>query len=173
MKVFKMSELKLEIGAGEKPQPGYVHHDGRPLEGIDIVCDAREFPPEHKGKYDEVYASNIIEHFNRFDMPKVLRHWVELLKIGGRIKIITPDMEEITRQYVHRQITHEQFVYLCYGGNDYEFNKHYYCFSPNHMVQVFANAGLHTESCKAGKTWVEKMDTFYCPMIVATGIRFR
>ncbi len=168
-----MSEVKLEIGAGEKATAGYIHHDGRPLEGIDIVCDARAFPVDHKNRYDEVLASNIIEHFNRFEIPIVLRHWVELLKMGGRMKIITPDMEEITRQYVDKIISHEQFVYLCYGGNDYEFNKHYYAFSPVHIVKVFFQAGMYTESCVPGKRWVEKRDKFYCPMIVATGIRFR
>lgn len=65
--------LKLEIGAGDKPRPGYVHHDIRPLEGIDVVCDARAFPASEKGKYDEIYAANILEHFNRFEVRKVLR----------------------------------------------------------------------------------------------------
>ncbi|XWN33324.1 MAG: methyltransferase domain-containing protein [Devosia sp.] len=161
---------KLEIGAGLKPQAGYVHHDVRPLEGIDVVCDARDFPEEHHGVYDEVYASNVIEHFNRFEVCDVLKHWATLLKSGGILHLITPDNEEICRQYLARQITHDQFVYLTYGGNDYEYNRHYYGFCVEHMVEIFQKCGLATVSCVPGKSWFQKQ-SFFCPMIVARGIR--
>lgn len=65
---------KLEIGAGTKPMAGYIHHDIRPLDDIEVICDARAFPAEHKGRYCEVYAANIIEHFNRFEVKKFCRN---------------------------------------------------------------------------------------------------
>jgi predicted SAM-dependent methyltransferase len=91
----EQGELKLEIGAGSNPQPGFVHHDVRELPDIDVICDARSFPAEHKGIYSEVYASNILEHFNRFEVEKVFAEWVSLLKPGGTMKIIVPDIQEI------------------------------------------------------------------------------
>lgn len=164
-------KLRLEIGSGDKPKPGFVHHDVRELPGIDVICDARAFPPEHFGRYDEVYASNVIEHFNRFEVKDVIKHWAKLLKVGGILHLITPDMQEITRQYVDKLITHDQFVYLCYGGNDYEYNRHYYAFSVEHMVLLFKQCGLATVRCDPGKPWGQKRDEFYCPMIVAKGMK--
>lgn len=162
--------IKLEIGAGENQQDGYLHHDIRPLDGIDIVCDARSFPDEEKNKYDEVYASNILEHFNRFEVEDVLREWGSLVKEGGELKIIVPDIREIMRQYVYSMITHEQMVYLVYGGNDYEFNKHYYGFDVESLKSLFEKVGFRVAKIQPGIPF-EKRDKFYCPMIIMTGVR--
>ncbi|KQT78781.1 hypothetical protein ASG59_06225 [Methylobacterium sp. Leaf466] len=118
-----------------------------------------------------MYAANILEHFNRFEVNKVLREWVTLLKIGGKATIIVPDIKEITRQYVNGWIDHQFFVYLTYGGNDYEFNKHYYGFSPEHIEEVFAANGLKMVKCKPGKSWENRSSDKYCPMITAVGER--
>jgi hypothetical protein len=165
--------LKLEIGAGDKPRPGYIHHDIRPLPDIEVVCDARKFPAEEKGKYDEIYAANILEHFNRFEVHAVLKEWVSLLKVGGNATIIVPDLQEITRQYTNGFIDHEFFVYLAYGGNDYEFNKHYYGFSPAHLEETFRKCGLEPVRCTPGKRWEQRTSDRYCPMIVGVGKRVK
>ena len=104
--------IKLEIGAGNRPQPGYVHHDVRPLDDIEVVCDAPSFPTGEKNKYDEVYAANILEQFNRFEVNIILREWVSLLKIGSVMRIVVPDIKEICRQYTNGWIDHE-FLFIC------------------------------------------------------------
>ena len=160
---------RLEIAAGSKPQPGYLHHDIRPLPDIDIVCDARSFPVEHRGTFDEVYASNILEHFNRFEVESVLKEWVSLLRPGGLIKVIVPDVGEIARQYAGGMIDHEFFVYLMYGGQDYEFNRHYYGFDTGSLEQMFARCSLTSIDVKPGKAWEKRSVDRYCPMIQASG----
>lgn len=161
--------MKLEIGAGSNPQPGYIHHDLRPLDDIEVVCDARQFPDEHKGRYDEVYASNILEHFNRFEIDAVFAEWISLLKPGGTMKIIVPDVKEICRQWVNDFIDHKHFVYLCYGGNDYDGNRHYYGFDTESLAQLFEKHGLEILTMKPGIPWEERKRDIYCPMVVATG----
>jgi ribonuclease HII len=87
--------LKLEIGAGTKPQPGYVHHDIRQLDDIEIVCDARSFPDDEKNKYDEVYASNILEHFSRFEIDSILKEWIREKGITESLTIVDGDAKYI------------------------------------------------------------------------------
>lgn len=165
--------LKLEIGAGSKPQAGFIHHDIRPLPDIEVVCDARNFPPEEKNKYDYVYASNILEHFNRFEVRKVLQEWVSLLKIGGQIEIIVPDIKEICRQYVMGMIKHEFFVYLCYGGQDYEFNRHYYGFDVDALAALFESVNVKPIKSVPGVVWENRKVDVYCPMVRMIGERLR
>lgn len=163
--------LRLEIAAGDKPQEGYLHHDIRPLPHIDVVCDARSFPQEHKGRFDEVYASNILEHFNRFEVRAVLQEWASLLRPGGLLRVIVPDLEEISRQFVGGHIDHEFFVYLVYGGQDYEFNRHYYGFTPDAAQALFESVGLEIVKVKPGKRWEQRTTDRYCPMIDIVGRR--
>jgi predicted SAM-dependent methyltransferase len=165
--------LRLEIGAGNKPQPGYIHHDIRSLPDIEVICDARSFPPDQKDKYDEVRAHSILEHFNRFEIHGVLREWVTLLKIGGRLTVVVPDTREICSQYLSGQIAVDWFIYLTFGGQDYEHNRHYYGFDTDHIAGLFSTAGLEVISIKPGKTWEQRATDKYCPMITAVGRRVR
>lgn len=161
--------LKLEIGAGAKPQPGYIHHDIRLLDDIEIVCDARSFPKGEKNKYDEVYASNILEHFSRFEIDSTLKEWISLLKPNGLLKIIVPDIREIMRQYIEGFIDHSFMVYLVYGGQDYEFNKHHYGFDLDSLCQLFIRNNLKIVSASGGIQWEKRKLDKYCPMIVIVG----
>lgn len=165
--------LKIEIGSGANPQKGYVHHDIRKLPEIDIICDARNFPVEEHNKYDEVYASNILEHFNRFDVKSVLAHWTGLAKIGGQIKIIVPDIGEIMRQYVEGHIDHEFMVYLVYGGQDYEYNRHYYGFDVESLNKLFVECDMEVTKVIPGILWKNRKLDKYCPMITMFGKRLR
>jgi len=160
---------KLEIGAGENPQEGYLHHDVRDLPGIDVACDARKFPIEHKARYSEVYASNILEHFNRFEVESVFKEWVSLLHVGGVIKIIVPDIREIAYQFVNNHIDHAFFVYLCYGGNDYEYNKHYYGFDEDSLKALFEKNNLKVVKSVPGIPWKNRKLDRYCPMVIMWG----
>ena len=167
-----MTEIRrLEIGAGTIRKEGFMHHDIRELPGIDVVCDARKFPQELKGTFHEVHASNIIEHFNRFEVFKVLKEWYELLAPGGVITIITPDIEEITRQLHLKMIDIAWFNYLCYGSNEYEFNKHYYAFDTEHLAQSLEKLGAEIVQKKPGRKFEEKAGVKYCPMITVKGRR--
>jgi len=157
--------LKLEIGAGDKPQEGYVHHDIRPLPGIDVVCDAADFPAEHHGRYEEVYASNVLEHFSRFDIQGVLNEWVKLLKPGGVIKIIAPDVREIARQLISGHIDIKWFNYLMFGSNDYEHNVHKYGFDAVHLEEMLVAAGCEVVKTVPSRTWENRRLDKYCPMV--------
>lgn len=165
---------KLEIGAGTIRKNGFMHHDIRELEGIDIVCDARKFPDTYKGYFDEVHASNIIEHFNRFEIEKVLTEWCSLVKVGGYITIIAPDVREISRQLVEGYIDIPFFSYLIYGGQDYDFNKHFYGFDLEYISQLLIKRNFGITLLKPGKKFecVEKGKK-YCPMLTVTGVRLR
>ncbi len=164
-KSTSLGSKKLEIGAGSKPKPGYLHHDIRPLNDIDIVCDARKFPDELYETFDEVYASNILEHFNRFEVRDVLKEWTKLVRPGGKIEIIVPDIREISRQFVEGYIDIEFFNYLNYGGNDYEYNIHKFGFDAALLEKMLKSLYFEVVTSQPGIKWEDRKVDRYCPMV--------
>lgn len=83
--------MKLEIGSGKKPRKGYLTCDIRDLPNVDYVCSADELPFENN-KIDEIYSRHVVEHFAFKEFLKVLKEWNRVLKIGGDIYIICPNL---------------------------------------------------------------------------------
>lgn len=87
------SGIRLDIGGGANPQPGFVNLDKRGLPGVDIVHDVEEFPwPLPDECVLVAMASHLVEHINpagggfiRF-MDEVWR----VLKPGGEFAISCP-----------------------------------------------------------------------------------
>ena len=84
-------EIKLEIGCGKKPRHGYLSCDVRNLAGVDYVCTADQLPFE-ANTVDEVYTRHVVEHFTIKEFLKVLEEWNRVLKIGGCVYIICPNL---------------------------------------------------------------------------------
>lgn len=88
-----MSELRINIGAGEHQLPGYNNLDrktGQEAFPLDIAA----------GSCDEIRASHLLEHFPHGQIGAVLADWVDKLKPGGVLKIAVPDFEIIARAYL-------------------------------------------------------------------------
>lgn len=53
-----------------------------------------------KSSCDLVYASHIFEHLSLHDLDLALRNLFANLKAGGRLRLLTPDLEKYARAYV-------------------------------------------------------------------------
>lgn len=83
--------MKLEIGGGKKPRTGYLTCDIRDLPHIDYVCPAHALPFEDN-QVEEVYSRHVVEHFTLKEFLEVLKEWNRVLKIGGELYIICPNL---------------------------------------------------------------------------------
>jgi glycosyltransferase involved in cell wall biosynthesis len=162
---------RLEIGAGDRPTPGYLHNDIRPLPGIDLVCDARAFGPEHQGRYTEVLAANVIETFGRTEVRTVLATWAGLLKPGGVLKIVTPDAREIARQLVENRIGMEFYAYLAYGGEAAAASRIAYAFDADLLAAMLETLELEVIRKRAGAPWEQRKGDVYAPVVEVWGRR--
>lgn len=84
---------RLELGAGERPTPGYLHQDvtAQPGVALDFTCAPWEIPlPE--GALDEVIALGVVEHLRYAEVHRTLRHLHGLLAPGGVFLFDVPDM---------------------------------------------------------------------------------
>lgn len=155
--------MKLEIGSGQNPQPGYKHLDIDPnFPQIDYVSDlAKDGIPLPDASCDEILANHVIEHIPWRKLPFVLSECSRVLRPGGSMVIRTPDLEFICRSYLEKEITPEwpgdmdkmEEVFGSFGpsqwaivklfsGQDYESNFHFVCLDFEAAEQLLLRNGF-------------------------------
>ncbi len=62
----------------------------------DIRADLHSIP-EADQHFDEVWSRHVLEHFPREDGPQLIQEWTRILKIGGKLTINVPNIEDAIR----------------------------------------------------------------------------
>jgi SAM-dependent methyltransferase len=114
----------LNVGGNNKTIPlppqyaGWEHLllDIDPLREPDVVCDARDLCNLPASTFDSVYCSHNLEHYYRHDVPKVLAGFAHVLKDDGFVMIRVPDMEELMRTVVEKNLDIDDFLYESPAG---------------------------------------------------------
>lgn len=159
--------VKLEIGCGANPQPGYTHLDIRPLPDVEHVMDfSKDRLPYSDGQVDEILLNHVIEHVSWRKLPFIFQEWSRVLKPGGRVFLRTPDLEFICRTYIEGKMTpewpgDEDFVLKnlsakmtpawwanikLFAGQDYSDNYHFLCFDLAMIKELFERYGFERVS---------------------------
>ncbi|MEK6874433.1 MAG: methyltransferase domain-containing protein [Nanoarchaeota archaeon] len=117
--------IRLNLGAGWRPIPGYTNHDIVKLKGIDITFDLNIFPwPYKDNSVDEVRMHDVLEHLD--NVVQVMREVHRILKPGGFVNLLVPHWNSNGPYY---DPTHKHafgfttFEYFCKG---YKPEFHYY-----------------------------------------------
>ena len=90
----------LNLGCGARFHQDWVNvsftSTGRGVIAANL-CKGIPFPEE---TFDLVYHSHLLEHFSKVDAPKFLHECYRVLRPGGIIRVVVPDLEAIARQYL-------------------------------------------------------------------------
>lgn len=134
-------EVKLHLGCGKRYIPGFCHIDIRKFPHIDYVASIDKLDMFEGNSVDLVYASHLLEHFQRDKIEEVLREWYRVLKKGGTVRLAVPDFEKLTEVY---QETGDLKLILgpLVGGQDYPENTHYTVFDYNFLSEFLKEAGF-------------------------------
>jgi SAM-dependent methyltransferase len=65
-----------------------------------IVRDVRKRLPFDSETINFVYSSHLIEHLEKHEAENLLRECFRVLKKGGLIRLVTPDLEILTKTYI-------------------------------------------------------------------------
>lgn len=65
-----------------------------------VVWDLRKGIPFPDQTFDAVYHCHVLEHIDREGAPGFLRECLRVLKPGGIIRVVVPDLEALTRRYI-------------------------------------------------------------------------
>jgi predicted SAM-dependent methyltransferase len=90
----------LNCGCGNKYHPDWINIDNTPVNKMILKHNLRKGIPFEKNYFDVVYHSHVLEHFSRIDGKKFMDECYRVLKPGGIIRIVVPDLENITRTYL-------------------------------------------------------------------------
>jgi predicted SAM-dependent methyltransferase len=118
--------MKLNVGCGHVSIPGYCNVDSIYMPGVDVVDDARWLKMFQHEKVEEIYACHVLEHFNRWEVHDVLRHWHDLLQPGGVLYVAVPDFRNIVHHY-NKNGDLKALMGLLYGPQNYSGGDHHYC----------------------------------------------
>jgi ubiquinone/menaquinone biosynthesis C-methylase UbiE len=90
--------LNLNIGSGSRRIEGYLNVDIRNDANIDIVSSAWDLPGIEDATVSNIYSRHMLEHLDPTDAQKTLRKWFQILKPGGTLNVIVPDLEFHAKQ---------------------------------------------------------------------------
>jgi predicted SAM-dependent methyltransferase len=122
--------MKLNIGAGDIPLPGYTP--------VDRKLGSEAYPLAYPdASVDCIRASHVLEHFDWHAVPKVLADWFRVLKPGGELKVAVPNMRWIADNSLDPKAP-----YYMMGGQTDPNDYHKSCFTLETLSTALKTAGF-------------------------------
>lgn len=118
-------EVRINLGSGPDGIKGWINYDWgllpffakfplirrvlvlsgildksyeRKWEGV-VLHDLRKGIPERDNSVDWVYSSNFLEHLEKYETEVLLKECLRVLKIGGRIRLVVPDIRKVISNF--------------------------------------------------------------------------
>jgi len=132
--------MRLNLGSGNRPLPGYVGVDLAP--GADIVCDVRKLEFAGDNSVDEIIAVHLIEHFYRWQVQPLLQEWRRVLKPKGKLILECPNLEAACRFFLEGS-KDQLSMWALYGNPELknEFHCHHWGYTPMTLIDELRSAG--------------------------------
>jgi predicted SAM-dependent methyltransferase len=137
--------IKLHLGCGKRNfGPDWVHIDGINLPHIEShnVIDL----PYKMETVDLIYASHLLEYFDRQDAHSVLDNWRSKLKVGGILRLAVPNWEAMVKLYYDKKYVLSDLLGPLYGkwSIDGDFVYHKTVYDYYELRKVLEDAGFKT-----------------------------
>jgi len=127
-------EIKLNLGCGHRKMHGFINVDVREDLKPDVVANVTKIH-EVYNNVDLIYACHVLEHFplrpstfQPVTWKEALTSWYKSLKPGGVLRIAVPDIKRVCEYYLSTDDLDILYAYF-YGGQKYDFDFHYHCWS--------------------------------------------
>lgn len=128
--------MKLNLGCGNMYLDDYINVDIRDVK-CDAKCDARKITFDDN-TFEEVLASDIIEHFVSDDAKIVIDEIWRVLRKDGEASFRLPSLRGIFRAYMRGERA-ELISWWLFGGQDYKENFHYAVYDENSFKRLLGD----------------------------------
>src|SRR5271170_602375 len=91
------SGLHLHLGCGPKYLPGFLNVDGNLFCRHDLWLDLRNGLPFASDSVASIYSSHVFEHFYPDELERLIAACHRVLRPGGGMRIVVPDMAAAVR----------------------------------------------------------------------------
>lgn len=134
--------MKLHLGCGPRYIPGFVHVDAQPAPHVDIVAPVEHLPLD-SASASLIYASHILEHFDRHTYKAVLAEWFRVLKPGGIFRLAVPDFAACAAIYYESGLADglSGLIGLIVGGQRDSYDYHKMVFDEDFLRRVLLEIG--------------------------------
>ena len=109
--------MKLHLGCGKRNfGKDWIHIDGGNHEHLHSK-DITSLPFEDSSA-NLIYASHVLEYFDREEVVDILREWNRVLAPEGVLRVAVPNFEEMARLYISNSVKLDSFLGPLYGKMD-------------------------------------------------------
>ena len=91
----------LNLGCGGRFHPDWENVDFAPKSQSVRAHDLRKGIPYSDETFDVVYHSHVLEHFSKADGLRFLERCRQVLRPGGTLRVVVPDLERIVQLYLN------------------------------------------------------------------------
>jgi len=141
---------RLQIGSGLNDLPDWLNTDFNPS-GSQIFLDATRPFPLPDNSFDTVYSEHMIEHVPWHGGRAMLRECYRVLKPGGTIRIVTPDLAFLVR-LLHDPTAPQHAEYIRYSMKQYGIDgpEGSAAHVVNHFVRAWGHQFIYDEATLRG-----------------------
>lgn len=90
----------LNIGCGMRFHTDWVNIDSFPGDKSILRHDITRGLPFADQSFDAVYHSHVLEHMDRIQAPRLIQECHRVLKKGGILRVVVPNLEKIAELYL-------------------------------------------------------------------------
>lgn len=139
--------MKIEIGSGLNPTPGYLGIDVDPGVCPGIVGNALALPVR-SGSCEALVAYDVLEHVPWKVAAVAMIEWSRVLLPGGMLTVRVPDAEsEMRRVLAQDPVDMARLNWHLLGFPHEPFQGHQTLYSEGSLRELVSNAGLTPLSC--------------------------
>lgn len=95
-----ISPFLVNLGCGVRFHPAWRNFDIIPQSPSVEIIDLWKPLPFTDSSLDAIYASHVLEHLPRSRVPSLLNECRRVIKPGGILRLVVPDLEGIVRNYL-------------------------------------------------------------------------
>jgi predicted SAM-dependent methyltransferase len=135
----------LNIGGGSQRIAGFLNVDL--CENADIKHDLREPLPFEDKSVDEIIAIHVIESFNQWELPDILKDWRRVLT--GKLTIEFTDLDQTIKLYLSDSPErHTSGYWGLYGNQSVKIDPivlHHFVWRTNDLIELLNKTGFSVE----------------------------
>ncbi|HEV8657243.1 MAG TPA: methyltransferase domain-containing protein [Thermoanaerobaculia bacterium] len=97
---------KIHLGSGDHRIAGWINIDRDVMMQVDVVADLTSEMPLRSGSVDLIHSEDFIEHIDQAAGELALRECHRVLRTGGVMRLLTPDLRALVEEIYLRRNPH-------------------------------------------------------------------
>ena len=144
---------RLHLGSGDHHIANWINVDFSPMMNVEVAADLTREMPFRSGSIDLIHSEDFIEHVDETAGKLVLRECRRILRSGGVMRLLTPDLLSLIEEvYVRRDPCHLRWcgAYLDSGDPCAALNmhmrmhgEHRFIYDDEHLTTLLRETGFH------------------------------